>query len=60
MTDKSRVYACGNRSCASYGVRVSVYGQLHSVRFYSWPTLTCAACGLTPKKIVDPAVPLKK
>lgn len=67
VAERSRLYACANRSCPQYQVQVTVWGQLVSVRFYSWPTLTCTSCGLPPRTVEDrpvavdvPAKPAKK
>lgn len=54
MVDRSRVYVCRNAACAEHGMRVTVYGQLVGVKFLSWPSLTCSACGQAATVVLDP------
>lgn len=56
MSERSRTYACHNRACTQYQMRATVWGQLCSVRFYSWPILTCTGCGQVPRIVTDKPV----
>lgn len=57
MTADSRVYACGNPDCRQYDMKTKIFGQLSTIRFYTWPNLTCTGCGRVPRLLEgDPPV----
>jgi hypothetical protein len=51
MTAHSRVYTCNNPDCHQYNVKTKIFGQLNTLRFYSWPNLTCTGCGRPPRLV---------